>query len=179
MTNQLTSLFSFSTQQPDEPLSLQTHGYRRRIQKLPRRTQQVFLLSRLDQMSYADIAHLLDVKVDAVERCMVRLLEQCSDGPTHLQAANTINLQAHRWYVHLQSPQATASQRIEFRHWLDANAGHLRAFQETERLWCRLEAPAAILGANGWHRRKRRVYLGWLLLTAFLCSVLVTAEAFT
>jgi hypothetical protein len=179
MTNQLTSLFSLSTRQPDEPFSQETDAYRRRIQKLPRRTQQVFLLSRLDQMSYADIAHLLDVKVDAVERCMVRLLEQCSDEPTDPQAANTTHLQAHRWYVHLQSPQATASQRIEFRHWLDADAGHLRAFQETERLWRRLEAPAAILGASGWHRRKRRVYIGWLLLTAFLCSVLVTAEAFT
>lgn len=179
MTNQLISLFSSSTQQPDEPLGQETDGYRRCIQKLPRRTQQVFLLSRLDQMSYADIARLLDVKIDTVERCMVRLLEQSSDMPTHLQAANSINLQAHRWYVHLQSPRATASQRIEFRHWLDADTNHLRAFQETERLWCRLEAPAAILGANGWHRRKRRIYLGWLLLTAFLCSVLVTAEAFT
>jgi hypothetical protein len=179
MTNQLSSLFSFSTQQPDEPLRQETDGYRRRIQKLPRRIQQVFLLSRLDQMTYTGIAQLLDVKVDAVERCMVRLLEHCSHEPTDVQAVDTINLQAHRWYVHLQSPQATASQRIEFRHWLDADAAHLRAFQETERLWCCLETPAAIIGANGWHRRKRRIYLGWLLLTAFLCSVLVTAEAFT
>lgn len=178
MTNQLTSLFSLSMRQPDEPVSQQTDGYRRRIQKLPRRTQQVFLLSRLDQMSYADIAQLLEVEVKAVERCMVRLLDQCSEGLVDSQAVNAFNLQAHRWYVHLQSPQATASQRIEFRHWLDADANHLRAFQETERLWCRLEAPATILGASGWHRRKRRVYLGWLLLTAFLCSVLVTAEAF-
>lgn len=179
MTNQLSSLFSLSMRQPDEPFSQETDGYRRRIQKLPRSTQQVFLLSRLDQMSYTDIALLLDVEVKTVERCMVRLLEHCSDGTRDSQAMGAVNLQAHRWYVHLQSPQATASQRIEFRHWLDADANHLRAFQETERLWCRLEAPAAILGANGWHRRKRRVYLGWLLLTAFLCSVLVTAEAFT
>lgn len=179
MTNQLTSLFSLSMRQPDEPVSQETDGYRRRIQKLPRRTQQIFLLSRLDQMNYADIAQLLELEVKAVERCMVRLLDQCSERLVDPQAMNAVNLQAHRWYVHLQSPQATASQRIEFRHWLDADANHLRAFQETERLWCRLQAPAAILGANGWHRRKRRVYLGWLLLTAFLCSVLVTAEAFT
>jgi hypothetical protein len=179
MTNQPTSLFSLSMRQPDDPVSQETDGYRRRIQKLPRRTQQVFLLSRLDQMSYANIAQLLEVEVKAVERCMVRLLDQCSERLVDSQAVNAISLQAHRWYVHLQSPQATASQRIEFRHWLDADTNHLRTFQETERLWCRLQAPAAILGANGWHRRKRRVYLGWLLLTAFLCSVLVTAEAFT
>jgi hypothetical protein len=174
MTNQLTALFSLPNRLPDLPVSQETDVYRRRIQKLPRKTQQVFLLSRLDQMPYADIAHLLEQDVESVERCMIRVLEQCSDD-----TAEPVNLQALRWYVHLQSPQATASQRIEFRHWLDAEALHLSAFQATERLWRRLQAPAAILGANGWHRRKRRVYIGWLLLTAFLCSLLVTAEAFT
>lgn len=172
MTHQLSSPFSLPTHQPDLPVSQETDAYRRRIQKLPRRTQQVFLLSRLDQLSYADIAHLLEVDVESVERSMVRALEQCSDD-------EAVNLQALRWYVHLQSPLATASQRIEFRHWLDANALHLEAFQSTERLWRRLRAPAAVMGASGWHRRKRRVYIGWLMLTAFLCSLLVTAEAFT
>ena len=179
MTNQLTSLFSLPTRLPDMPVSQETDAYRRRIQKLPRRTQQVFLLSRLDRTSYSDIAQLLELDIDAVERCMVRLLEQCSDEPAETQSPESANLKARRWYVHLQSPQATASQRIEFRHWLDADARHLSAFEETEQLWRRLQAPAAILGASGWHRRKRRVYIGWLLLTAFLCSLLVTAEAFT
>jgi hypothetical protein len=179
MTNQLTSLFSLATRQPDIPVGPETDAYRRRIQKLPRRTRQVFLLSRLDQMAYADIAHLLEVDVDAVERCMVRLLDQCSDEAADTQSPDSVSLQARRWYIHLQSPQATASQRIEFRHWLDADARHLHAFQATERLWRKLQAPAAILGASGWHRRKRRIYIGWLLLTAFLCSLLVTAEAFT
>jgi hypothetical protein len=174
MTNQLTSLFTLPNRLPELPVSQQTDAYRRRIQKLPRKTQQIFLLSRLDQLPYADIAHLLEQDVESVERCMIRVLEQCSDD-----TAAPVNLQALRWYVHLQSPQATASQRIEFRHWLDADALHLSAFQTTERLWRRLQAPAAILGASGWHRRKRRVYIGWLLLTAFLCSLLVTAEAFT
>lgn len=172
MTHQLSSPSSLPTHQPALPLSLETDAYRRRLQKLPRRTQQVFLLSRLDQLCYADIAHLFETDVQSVERCMVRVLEQCSDD-------EAVNLQALRWYVHLQSPLATASQRIEFRHWLDANALNLQAFQSTEHLWRRLQAPAAVMGASGWHRRKRRVYIGWLMLTAFLCSLLVTAEAFT
>lgn len=176
MTNQLSSMFSLPTHQPDAPVSQQTDAYRRRIQKLPRKTQQVFLLSRLDELSYASIAHLLELDVDSVERKMVRVLEQChEEAPTSPDSFS----EALRWYVHLQSPQATASQRIEFRHWLDADALHLDAFQETEGLWRKLLAPATIMGANGWHRRKRRVYIGWLLLTAFLCSLLVTAEAFT
>jgi len=133
MTTQLTSMFSLPTRQPDVPVSRGADALRRRIQKLPRKIPQVFLLSRLDQLPY----------------------------------------------VHLQSPLATASQRIEFRHWLDADALHLDAFQDTERLWRRLQAPAAVMGASGWQRRKRRACIGWLLLTAFLCSVLVTAEAFS
>lgn len=177
MTHQLSSAFSLPVHQPDLPVSQEADAYRRRIQKLPRRTQQVFLLSRLDQLSYTDIAHLLEVDVASVERCMVRLLEQCSDDTPGV--AEAVNLQALRWYVHLQSPHATASQRIEFRHWLDADTRHLEAFQNTEHVWRRLQAPAAVMGASGWHRRKRRVYIGWLMLTAFLCSLLITAEAFT
>lgn len=177
MTGQFASLLTAPTQQPDTPLSQESDELRRRIQKLPRRTQQIFLLSRLDQMTYADIALLLDISPAAVERAMVRVLEQCRDQLDGQSLVDPVAAQAHRWYVHLQSPQATASQRIEFRHWLDADLSHLQAFETTETLWRRLQAPSAVLGASGWHRRKRRVYLGWLLLTAFLCSVLVTAEA--
>lgn len=173
MTDQLTSPFSFSTHTPDAPVSPETDALRRRIQKLPRKTQQVFLLSRLDKLPYADIAHVIEQDVECVERCMVRLMDQCSDTPSLFHA------KARRWYVHLQSPLATASQRIEFRHWLDADALHLSAFQDAEQLWRRLQAPATLMGASGWHRRKRRLYVGWVLLTAFLCSLLMTAEAFT
>lgn len=173
MTHQLSSMIDSPPRQPDLPLSPDGDRCRRRIQKLPRKTQQVFLLSRLDQLPYAAIAHLLELDVDSVERKMVRVLVQCSltTDPTTEKAL--------RWYAHLQSPLATASQRIEFRHWLDADPRHLNAFQDAERLWRNLEAPAAHMGASGWHRRKRRVYIGWLMLTAFLCSLLVTAEAFT
>lgn len=179
MTNQLTTLFPLPARQPEMPVSQETDTCRRRIQKLPRKTQQVFLLSRLDNLSYTAIAQLLETDVDAVERCMTRTLEQCADQPGDSPVDDVITTQALRWYVHLQSPLATASQRIEFRHWLDADTRHLSAFQASERLWCRLTAPAAILGASGWHRRKRKPYIGWLLLTAFLCSLLVTAEAFS
>jgi hypothetical protein len=178
MTDQLTSLAALSTRPPEIPVSPEVDACRRRLQKLPRRAQQVFLLSRLDQLCYTDIAHLLDLDIDAVERCMVRVLDQCADDAVAPLSQGAPGPQARRWYVHLQSPHATASQRIEFRHWVDADQSHLSAFKETERLWRRLHAPAAILGASGWHRRKRRVYIGWLLLTAFLCSLLVTAEAF-
>jgi hypothetical protein len=177
MTGQFASLSSVPSRQPDTSLSQECDELRRRIQKLPRRTRQIFLLSRLDQHAYANIATLLDVSVAAVERAMVRVLEQCSDQTGNDTAADPVTTQAHCWYIHLQSPHATASQRIEFRHWLDADLSHLAAFEATEQLWRGLEAPAAVLGASGWHRRKRRVYIGWLLLTAFLCSLLVTAEA--
>ena len=173
MTHPLSSTFPLPSRQPELPVSQQTHALVCRLRKLSRKAQQVFLLSRLDQLSYTSVAQWLELDVSAVERKMVRVLDHCSE------ASDASAEQARRWYVHLQSPHATPSQRIEFRHWLDASAQHLNAFEETERLWRALETPAAILGANGWHRRKRRAYIAWLMLTAFLCSLLVTAEAFT
>ena len=177
MPQLLTSMFSLSRHQPHAPLDQETAAFLRHIRTLTRRTRQVFVLSRLDQLSYGAIAQLLDIDISAVERRMVRALGHCSDLDRS-SSADAAGQQARRWYVHLQSPQATASQRIEFRHWLDADMQHLQAFEQTERLWRQLHAPAAILGASGWHRRKRRGYLLWALLTTLLCSVLVTAQTF-
>ncbi|ELQ08931.1 hypothetical protein A988_20621 [Pseudomonas syringae BRIP39023] len=162
---------------PEPQPTLQTIELGHRLGKLSRRTRQIFLLSRLDGLAYADIARFMNVDIARVERAMLRAL-----GKAHVPgAADTpsaaIQNQASRWYVHLQSPAATASERIEFRHWLDADAARLSAFQNSERLWRQLQAPASLLGASGWHRRRRSVYLIWCLLTAFICSLMVTAEA--
>lgn len=179
MTYDSTSMLSLPARQPDQPVSQHVGDDCRQIRKLPRKVRQVFLLSRLDQLSYGEIARLLDVEVDAIELCMVRLLDQCSDHGPLPKASSLAAREARRWYVHLQSPQATPSQRIEFRHWLDADVTHVNAFEDAERLWRRLKAPATVLGATGWYRRKRRVVIGWLVLTALLCSLLMSAEAFS
>lgn len=179
MSLQLSSFPALPVHQSDAPLSQRAQDLHRTLVKLSRRTQQVFLLSRLDNLPYATIANLLSIEVDVVEQAMVRALQHCSrDAAGSTIAAESVNEQAIRWYVHLQSPHATASQRIEFRHWLDAEPAHLAAFEATERLWRQLQAPAAVLGANGWHRRKRRSYILWCAATAFLCAVFMTAEAF-
>lgn len=179
MTQLLDSLMTASPVSPSPGASAETDLYRRRLQRLPRRVLQVFLLSRLDALSYTDIARLLDVDARTVERCMTVALEHCVSEPAEHDPSRAILLQALGWYVHLQSPQATASQRIEFRHWLDADPRHLAAFQNSEQFWRALHAPAAILGASGWHRHKPRVYFGWLLVTMLLCGLLVTAEAYS
>lgn len=150
---------------------------RRRLEKLSRRTRQVFLLSRLDDCSYSWIATFLEIDSGKVERAMERVMRHAGGNETREQ--NPVQAQANHWYVHLQSPAATASQRIEFRHWLDADPAHLQAFQISERLWRQLRAPAAVLGASGWHRRKRRNGLVWCLMAAFVCGLMVTAEAFS
>ena len=178
MPQLLTSMFSLSRRQPDEPLRRDAAACFRQIRKLTRRTQQVFVLSRLDQLSYNAISQLLEIDVTTVERLMVRTLDHCSDR-AQSPLAEAAGQQARRWYVHLQSPQATASQRIEFRHWLDADAQHLAAFEQTERLWRQLHAPSALVGASGWHRHKRRGYHVWLLLITLLCGLLVTAQTFS
>lgn len=178
MTQPLDSL-TVSPLQPFQAITAETERYRRRLQRLPRRVQQVFLLSRLDDLSYTDIAHFLDTDASTVEHCMTAALERCVSEPAQHDESGAVLLQALRWYVHLQSPQATASQRIEFRHWLDAHPRHLAAFQHSEQVWRSLHAPAATLGVSGWHRRKPRVYFGWLLVTLLLCGLLVTAEAYS
>jgi hypothetical protein len=179
MSLQLSSFPALPVKQSDAPLSQRGQDLHRTLVKLSRRTQQVFLLSRLDNLPYATIASLLGIAVESVEQAMVRALHQCSrDALGTTVVAECVSEQAIRWYVHLQSPHATASQRIEFRHWLDADPAHLTGFEATERLWRQLQAPASVLGASGWYRRKRRGYILWCAATAFLCAVFMTAEAF-
>lgn len=178
MSSQLSSLLHLPSRQPDAPVAPHVAALSRGLGRLSRRTRQIFLLSRLDGMPYAEIASFLEVDIDRVERSMLRVLQHAHKHDD-AYSEDQIQEQANRWYVHLQSPATTPSQRIEFRHWLDADTAHLSAFQTSERLWRRLQAPAALLGASGWHRRKRRAYLGWCLLTAFVCSLVMTAEAFS
>ncbi|MBA1228695.1 DUF4880 domain-containing protein [Pseudomonas viridiflava] len=177
MSSQLSSSLPLQTGLPDRSPTRHTTELSRTLGRLSRRTRQIFLLSRLDGLPYADIACFLEVDLAKVERAMARALRKAHRFITVKDEA--IQEQASHWYVHLQSPAATASERIEFRHWLDEDVRHLVAFQNSERIWRDLQAPASLMGANGWHRRKRRVYLAWCLLTAFICSLMVTAEAFS
>ncbi len=174
MSNQLSSSLHLPTRLPRPHASPEAVELSHRLRKLSRRTLQIFLLSRVDDLPYADIALFMDVEVARVERAMRRAL-----GKAHVYAggkSSDIQDQASRWYVHLQSPAATASERIEFSS-LAGCAAHLSAFQNSERVWRQLQASALLIGASGWHRRKRRVYLAWCLLSAFACSLMVTAEA--
>lgn len=47
------------------------------LKSLPERTQRIFLLSRLDEMTYPQIAKKLGVSVSTVEKDMVSALEFC------------------------------------------------------------------------------------------------------
>ncbi|MDT4840753.1 putative RNA polymerase sigma factor FecI [compost metagenome] len=49
----------------------------RRLRGLPRRCQQVFLLSRVDGLSYGSIAERLGVSLSTVEKDMIRVLQHC------------------------------------------------------------------------------------------------------
>lgn len=177
MSTSLTSLLQLPSQGAEAEPPVESVALSRRLARLSRRTRQVFLLSRLDDYSYAQIASLLEIDITKVERDMARVLRHAQRHESHPD--DPIQEQANRWYVHLQSPAATASQRIEFRHWLDADAAHLRAFQISENSWRQLRAPAALLGASGWHHRKRRAGLLWCVLAAFVCGLMMTAEAFS
>ncbi|WAH56848.1 DUF4880 domain-containing protein [Pseudomonas silvicola] len=136
-----------------------------RLRKLSRRVQQVFLLSRLDDLPYPAIAERLDISVAQVEKAMLQVLEHCR-SETGSQAASA-------WYVKLQNPQTTASERIDFRRWLDTLPTHLQAFHGTELRWRQLLPAARHLGRSGWYQQRRRHTgaTGWAL--ALLGALLV------
>ena len=177
MSTPLTSLLHLPSRILDAEVPAQATELSRSLAKLSRRTRQVFLLSRLDDYSYAQISSLLEIDIPKVERDMARVLRHAQRHES--RPDDPVQDQANRWYAHLQSPAATASQRIEFRHWLDADPAHLSAFQISENSWRQLRAPAALLGASGWHHRKRRAKVLWCVLAAFVCGLMMTAEAFS
>ncbi|MDF0730932.1 DUF4880 domain-containing protein [Pseudomonas entomophila] len=119
------------------------------LKRLPRRVQQVFLLNRLDQLGFADIATRLELPLPTIERHMHQALQA-----TRPRAGALAEL-AGRWYVRLQNPQVSACERIDFRRWLDAAPAHLQAFHDTELHWRSLLAPARELGHDGGYRQGR------------------------
>ncbi|HDS1737490.1 MULTISPECIES: DUF4880 domain-containing protein [Pseudomonas] len=125
------------------------HDLLHSLKRLPRRVQQVFLLNRLDQLDFASLAERLDLPLLSIERHMNQALQTAR--PRGDALANV----AGQWYVRLQSPLVTASERIDFRRWLDAAPEHLQAFHDTELRWRSLLAPARQLGHDGWYRQGR------------------------
>jgi len=86
---------------------------------------------------------------------------------------------ATHWYVRLQNPQVLASERIEFRRWLDSDPANLQAFQAVERLWQKLGTPARQLAADGWHRRRPVTrWLGGSAVAAACVLVLAVSVLF-
>lgn len=67
--------------------------------------------------------------------------------------SDVIAREATAWCVRLKDATATDADRAAFREWLRADPRHGRAYEEAQRLWSRLQEPAAQLGASGWHRR--------------------------
>lgn len=119
------------------------------LKRLPRRVQQVFLLNRLDQLGFAEIAQHLDLPLATIERHIQQALQA-----THPRTDPLAHL-AVQWYARLQNPQVSACERIDFRRWLDASTTHLQAFCDTEMHWRSLLAPAHELGHDGGYRQGR------------------------
>lgn len=141
-----------------------------RFERLPRRAQQVFLLSRLDGLDLTQIGQRLDLRIECVERLLAQALHATLPPPDAVAA------QACRWYVRLQSPTTTACERIDFRRWLDASPAHLQAFHAIELHWRSRLAPARALGERGSYRQGRAAFsLGGCVLAVGLGVAAVLA----
>lgn len=144
------------------------------IKQLPRRTQQVFLLSRANDLSYATISQRLSITLDELESDMVKALEHTRESAAH----SAQQRQAVEWYVKLQSPHTTASERIDFRRWLDAAPAHLTAFHDTELHWRGLLAPARHMATHDHHQRRYHPRQLGAWLTGLLSMILLMVLAF-
>lgn len=170
----MTSLLSsFQNLFQHAPVDQERDALSANLKKLPRRVQRVFLLSRLDDLSFTEIAQRLDVPLSTVEKHMTLILEH-TRAPS---PGDPVPGTASHWYSRLQNPLTTASERIDFRRWLDACATHKDAFHTTELNWRKLLAPARELGAGQWYRQPRthRAPIGYAL--AALALVILTAVA--
>jgi hypothetical protein len=177
MTSLLTPLQQLFHRVPDnghEKLSGAEQYLCSRIRQLPRRSQQVFLLSRVDALAYPAIALRLDISPEELHKDMVRALQQ-TRTPAEL---SPYEQQACEWYVKLQNPQTTASERIDFRRWLDAVPEHLAAFHETELHWRRLLAPARHLALRGSYQQRHHPLEIGAWLTGLLSMILLMVLAF-
>ncbi|MGI4840116.1 MAG: DUF4880 domain-containing protein [Janthinobacterium lividum] len=177
MTSLLTPLQQLFHRAPDnghKQLSGAEQYLCSRIRQLSRRTQQVFLLSRVDALPYPTIAQRLDISLEELHKDMVRALQQ-TRTPAELAPAE---VHACEWYVKLQNPQTTASERIDFRRWLDAAPEHLAAFHETELHWRRLLAPARHLALRGRYRQRHHPLEIGAWLAGLLSMALLMVLAF-
>lgn len=175
MTSLLTplqQLFHRPKDQDHAASSAEARAYAR-IRRLPRRAQQVLVLSRVDDLPYAGICQRLSIAVGELESDMVRALLATRDA-TPLPAES----RASEWYIKLQSPQTTASERIDFRRWLDAQPANLAAFHETELHWRRLLAPARLVAARAPHPRRHHPLQIGAWLTGLLSMILLMVLAF-
>jgi RNA polymerase sigma factor (sigma-70 family) len=69
--------FTLRDAQPDDAAAARQEldGLMAVLRGLPERTQRAFLLNRLDGLSYAEIAEVLDVSVSTVEKDIIRALQ--------------------------------------------------------------------------------------------------------
>lgn len=70
------------------------------------------------------------------------------------------------WHVRTKDPGASAADHRALQEWLAADPAHARAYTEAEVLWSQLAQPAAILAAEGWHRRRPRRARNFAFATA-------------
>jgi hypothetical protein len=152
----MTSLLSsFQNLFQHAPLEQGSDPLPSRLKKLPKRVQHVFLLSRLDDLPFASIAQKLDLSLSTVEKHMALVLDSSQ------ATCDPVTSAACHWYSRLQNPLTTASERIDFRRWLDAAPRHRDAFHATELHWRKLLGPARELGVGLWYRQPLRTHLAW------------------
>lgn len=61
------------------------HAYRQALQTMPRRTRRIFLMHRLRNMTYREIAEELSIGNQGVEYHMMRALARCRNAVATLE----------------------------------------------------------------------------------------------
>ncbi len=64
--------------------------------------------------------------------------------------------EAAQWFVRMRNQPVSAVLQQSFQQWLDDCPLNAQAYQQTERLWQDLHAPAHEAARSGWHRQKKQ-----------------------
>ena len=130
---------------PDPTLQLESRDELRRldaaVQRLRPRMREVFLLKRVEGMTYIQIAERVGMSVKGVKKQMAKALCELRRDvgaaamiwSFAVGRSRRIARQADRWHAEMEEPSSHA--QIEaFEAWLKADPAHLKAYRESEAI---------------------------------------------
>ncbi len=115
--------------------------------ELKPKTREIFLLNRLDGLSYTQIAVRYGLTPSAIEKHMMTALahppqtnEWLAMTPKQSQSPTDLEQEAARWVVRMHSDQVTIEDERAFARWIVESAAHRKEYDSQAATWASLGA---------------------------------------